>query len=50
MVRIGSDRMMMKPNQLLMPRRALAGAVLPLLGLAPLPSGYSKSRQSYFFQ
>ena len=30
--------MMMKPNQLLMPRRALAGAVLPLLGLAPLPA------------
>lgn len=30
--------MMMKPNQLLMPRRALAGAVLPLLGLTPLPA------------
>ena len=29
--------MMMKPNQLLMPRRALAGAALPMLGLAPLP-------------
>ncbi|MCA3381119.1 MAG: YceI family protein [Roseomonas sp.] len=30
--------MIAKPNALLMPRRALAGAVLPLLGLAPQPA------------
>jgi polyisoprenoid-binding protein YceI len=36
--RVGSTRMMVKPNPLLIPRRALAGAVLPLLGLAALPA------------
>ena len=30
--------MTVKPKPLLIPRRALAGAVLPLLGLAPLPA------------
>ena len=30
--------MLVKPNPLLIPRRALAGAVLPLLGLTPWPA------------